>query len=196
MTLITQAQKGCTASFEQLIAPFDKKILSLATSLASSHHDAEDIYQESMLMAFKSIKSFQSKSQLSTWLYRIVLNTAFSIRRKLRSKINQLIYYSLEDKEDKEDKQDEQENQILYEIAQDSPSNEPDTIMNNFQLSQAIVKSIQLLSPKERIAFILCHQHEIKIIEAAAIMQCSDGTVKNYLFRARKKMQITLQEYL
>jgi len=191
--LIIKAQNGCISSFETLIKQIDKKMLSLAAGLASSHDEAEDIYQEAMLTAYKALPKFRMQSQFSTWLYRIVVNTAISSRRKLRNKINSLIYGHSQDKTS--DKQGETwESYESYTAGE--KIEEPDSAMVNEQLSKAIAKALSDLSERERVAFVLCHQQEIKMIDAAQIMQCSDGAIKNYLFRARQKMQVALQEYI
>jgi len=191
--LIIKAQNGCISSFETLIKKIDKKMLSLAAGLASSHDEAEDIYQEAMLTAYKALPKFRMQSQFSTWLYRIVVNTAISSRRKLRNKINSLIYGHSQGK--KIDVHGE--NWESYEsYSTGDEIDEPDSAMINEQLSKAIAKALSNLSERERIAFVLCHQQEIKMIDAAQIMQCSDGAIKNYLFRARQKMQVALQDYI
>ena len=187
--LISNAQNGCINSFEQLIKQIDKKMLSLAAGLASSHDEAEDIYQEAMLTAYKSLSKFKVQSQFSTWLYRIVVNTAISSRRKLRNKINSLIYGHSQGK-------GEQLSESYETYAAGTENDEPESIMMNKQLSEAINNALSDLSEKEKIAFVLCHQQEIKIVDAAQIMQCSDGAIKNYLFRARQKMQKTLRGYI
>jgi RNA polymerase sigma-70 factor (ECF subfamily) len=187
--LIINAQNGCINSFEQLIKQIDKKMLSLAGGLASSHDEAEDIYQEAMLTAYKSLSKFKMQSQFSTWLYRIVVNTAISSRRKLRNKINSLIYGHSQGK-------GEQLTESYETYVAATENNEPESIMMNKQLSEAISNALLVLSEKERIAFVLCHQQEIKIVGAAQIMQCSDGAIKNYLFRARQKMQKALRDYV
>ncbi len=191
--LIIKAKEGCIRSFEQLIQKTDRKMLSLAAGLSSTHDEAEDIYQEAMLTAYKALPNFRMQSRFSTWLYRIVVNTAISSRRKLRNKINSLIYgHSTEGKFEENDSKI----QGYENYAPARGIEEPDSIMINQQLGQAISNALSSLSEKERIAFVLAHQQELRIIDTAKIMQCSDGAVKNYLFRARRKMQVALQEYI
>ena len=52
------------------------------------------------------------------------------------------------------------------------------------------------LSPKERMAFVLCHHEGHTIRETSGLMSCSGGAVKSYLFRAREKMKASLHTYL
>lgn len=187
--LIINAQNGCISSFEQLIRQIDKKMLSLAAGLASSHDEAEDIYQEAMLTAYKALPKFKMQSQFSTWVYRIVVNTAISSRRKLKNKINSLIYGQSQNK-----RTESTENYETYCAGKEI--DEPEAHCLNAQLSHAITGALLNLSEKERVAFVLCHQQELKMVEASNIMLCSEGAIKNYLFRARNKMQQALQDYL
>ena len=182
--LIAAAQKGSVGAFEQLINQLEHKMLSLAAGLASTPDEAEDIYQEAMLSAFKAIPKFRLESQFSTWLYRILVNTAISSRRKLKNKLSRLI---VSDRSSYDDNLAE-ENFEHYGV-----SGNPEAELINEQLNLAINNALASLSEKERIAFVLCHQQEIKIFEAAQVMDCQEGSVKSYLFRAREKMREQLQ---
>ncbi len=190
--LVVKAQDGCIQSFEALIRPLDRQMLSLAASLSNNSYDAEDVYQEAMLTAFRNIGSFKMQSQFSTWLYRILVNTAISLRRKLKSKINSLIFNQASLSSD--DDQDSTAFGFEAFISGDSRQ-EPEVMLLNDELSRAIAIGLSQLSEKERLAFSLCHQQEIKISDASWIMACTEGAVKNYLFRGRQKMQIHLQEF-
>jgi len=195
--LVSRAQNGCIQSFEALIRPLDRKMLSLAASLANNPDDAEEVYQEAMLTAFKKLGSFKMQSQFSTWLYRVVVNTAISLRRKLKSKINSIIFNQSSFSQSSLSSADsEGMTESHYEQFTSGDSRlEPESRLINAQLSQAISDGLVQLSERERLAFSLCHQQELKISEASWIMQCSEGAIKNFLFRARQKMQCYLQDY-
>jgi len=185
--LIIAAQQGSVGAFEQLIGLVEKKMLSLAAGLASSPDEADDIYQDAMVSAFKALPKFRLESQFSTWIYRIVVNTAISSKRKLKSKINR---YMTPNRHDGGDYLE----QASYE--QYGHLDNPEAELVNEQLNQAINRALACLSDKERVAFVLCHQQEFKIVDAAQVMNCSDGTVKSYLFRAREKMRAELTPYV
>jgi len=189
--LVIKAQNGCIQSFEALIRPLDRKMLSLAASLSNNPYDAEEVYQEAMLTAFKNIGSFKMQSQFSTWLYRIVVNTAMSLGRKLKNKINSLIFNQSALAKDTEYAN---EASIEHYIPGDSRI-EPESVLLNAELSAAISYGTSQLSDKEKLAFTLCHQQQIKILDASWVMGCTEGAVKNYLFRGRQKMQVHLQEF-
>jgi RNA polymerase sigma-70 factor (ECF subfamily) len=184
--LIEAAKRGSVEAFEQLIRPNQKKMLSLSQSLAYSFEDAEDIYQEAMLSAFKAIPNFRLESQFVTWLYRIVVNTACNSRRKLKSKLNQLFVRGEHDF-------DNSVNQL--QSVEISTSSNPEQSLVNQQLSDAINQALESLSKQEKIAFVICHQQGFKMKDAAEIMGCGEGSVKRTLFRAREKMRIQLKDF-
>ena len=185
--LIEAAQQGSVGAFEQLISQVEKNMLSLAAGLVSCPFEAEDIYQDTMLKVFKALPRFRMESQFSTWLYRILVNTAISNRRKLKNKLVHLI---------SRDQPDFKQNNNSTTYLQNACEENPERELLNQQLSKAIDKAIERLSDKERIAFVLCHQQEFKIGDAAQVMAVSQGAVKSYLFRAREKMRLQLQDFI
>ena len=194
--LIAAAQQGSVGAFEQLINQMERKMLSLAAGLATTPDEAEDIYQEAMLSAFKAMPKFRLESQFSTWLYRIVVNTAISSRRKLKNKLSRLIVTDRSSYDDNIDHKDMEHYGLPGSgLAANGLPNNPEAELMNEQLNRAIAQAVASLSDKERIAFVLCHQQDVKIFEAAQVMDCQEGTVKSYLFRAREKMREQLQAY-
>lgn len=184
--LILSSKQGSVSAFEQLIIKVDKKMLSVAAGLTSSPEEAEDVYQEAMINAFNGLAKFRFDSQFNTWLYRIVVNTAFSYRRKLKSKLWRLF----SDESSVDENSPESMISEQHDIQQD-----PERQMVNQQLSQAIHQAMKKLSDKERTALVLCHQQELTISDAAQIMSTSQGAVKSYLFRARNKMRHQLSAF-
>src|SRR5467141_5443379 len=81
--LIREAQRGNRAAFEELVRHYDQAVLRLALHLTGSEHDAQDIFQEAFLKAFKSIGNFRFECSFYTWIYRIVTNLCLDhLRRK------------------------------------------------------------------------------------------------------------------
>src|SRR5215471_840149 len=81
--LVRRAQQGDTAAFEELIRNYDRTVLRLATHLTDSTEDAQDIYQEAFLRAYRNIGRFRFECSFYTWIYRIVTNLCCDhLRRK------------------------------------------------------------------------------------------------------------------
>src|SRR2546428_10581456 len=80
--LVREAQRGSRAAFEELVRHYDQAVLRLALHLTGSEHEAQDIYQEAFLKAYKSIGRFRFECSFYTWIYRIVTNLCLDQIRK------------------------------------------------------------------------------------------------------------------
>ena len=81
-TLIREAQQGNRAAFEVLVRHYDQSVLRLALHLTGSESDAQDVYQEAFLKAYKNLGSFRFECSFYTWIYRIVTNLCLDHLRK------------------------------------------------------------------------------------------------------------------
>ena len=80
--LIREAQRGNRAAFEELVRHYDQAVLRLALHLTGTEHDAQDVYQDAFLKAYKNIGSFRFECSFYTWIYRIVTNLCLDHLRK------------------------------------------------------------------------------------------------------------------
>ncbi len=177
--LVKSAQAGNIAAFERLLRLLEGQMLSLAAGFAHTPDDANDIYQDAMLAAYRALPKFKLESKFSTWLHKIVVNTALSNRRKLKRTWQKMAMI-----------QSEYQQEEKY-----VDSRSPESRMLDSELNTQLNKAMEKLSDNERIAFVLCHQQGFKIREAAEVMGCTDSSVKVVLFRARNKLKQLLQEY-
>lgn len=172
--LIRRAQQGDTWAFEQLVAPHHSGLLALACDVLGDASEAQDACQEALIAAYRSLPRFRLQSDFFTWLYRIGVNQALKFRR---SRGRRLVR--------------EGESEVTNKAEP-----RPDKAVLDAELAAHIDRAEQALSPQEHMAFALCHKRGYKLVEAALLMQCSEGSLKSYLFRARRKMQAALQPYL
>ncbi len=149
----------------------------LAYQLTKNERDAEDLYQDVFLKAFKHIKQFEFRSEFYTWLYRITVNTAYNYHRKL-SRMHIV-----------EAPGDSDYDPINWVTSDSEADNE------EHELRQAIKDSLNILPQQQRTVFILKHLQKLKIKDIALIMDVTEGTVKKYLFRAMEKLRIALKDY-
>ena len=80
--LIREAQRGNRAAFEELVRHYDQPVLRLALHLTGTEQDAQDVYQDAFLKAYKNIGSFRFECFFYTWIYRIVTNLCLDHLRK------------------------------------------------------------------------------------------------------------------
>src|SRR5277367_3741043 len=80
--LIRAAQGGNRGAFEELVRHYDQAVLRLALHRTGTEHDAQDVYQDAFLKAYKNIGSFRFECSFYTWIYRIVTNLCLDHLRK------------------------------------------------------------------------------------------------------------------
>jgi len=83
--LLQEARRGRADAFEALCATLTPRLFKIAVRITQNREDAEDAVQDSLMRAFMHIKTFHGNSTFSTWLTRIVMNSALMIRRKNRN---------------------------------------------------------------------------------------------------------------
>jgi len=181
--LIRGAQLGDAAAFEELVRQYDRAVLRLAVHLTGSQEDGQDIYQEAFLRAYINIGSFRFECSFYTWIYRIVTNLCLDHLRKRSSRYRDLTTTISSDGE---------EEQILDRIPDQRAGASPERNMASRELRGCIVRAMQRLSPRERVVFELKHYHGLRLRTVAGILNTSEGTIKNTLFRATHKLRAQL----
>ena len=86
MELIREAQAGSRAAFDALVRQYEHQVLRLALHLTGSEHDAEDIYQDAFLKAYRYIGNFRFECSFYTWIYRIVTNLCLDQLRRRKTR--------------------------------------------------------------------------------------------------------------
>ncbi len=181
--LIRGAQLGDTAAFEELVRQYDRPVLRLAIHLTGSQEDGQDIYQEAFLRAYINIGSFRFECSFYTWIYRIVTNLCLDHLRKRSSRYRDLTTTISSEGE---------EEPILDRIADQRAGASPERNMASRELRGCILRAMARLSPRERVVFELKHYHGLRLRTVAGILNTSEGTIKNTLFRATHKLRTQL----
>jgi len=86
--LIAECLQGDTAAFGVLVRRYQERLYNTAYRLVGNAEDAYDVVQEAFLSAYQSLDSFKGDSLFFTWLYRIAVNTAISLKRKRRAVVS------------------------------------------------------------------------------------------------------------
>ena len=183
--LIRQAQMGDAAAFEGLVRQYDRAVLRLAVHLTGSQEDGQDIYQEAFLRAYINLNSFRFECSFYTWIYRIVTNLCLDHLRKRSSRARDLTTTVSADGE---------EEQVLDRLPDQRAGTSPERSMMSRELRAFIRRAMERLSPRERVVFELKHYHGLRLRTVAGILNTSEGTIKNTLFRATHKLRTQLAE--
>lgn len=167
--LIEQVLEGKTDAFSLIIDHHKNRVFNLAMRICGNREDAEEIAQDSFLKAYNGLGSFRMKSSFSTWLYRIVYNTAVSFLRTRKKGI-----LSLEE--------------FPAEMKDFAGSSSGDDEAEKDYRSSLVNFALQKISEDERVLISLYYYEELETDEIASITGISRSNVKVKLFRARQKM--------
>ena len=178
--LIREAQRGNRAAFEELVRHYDQAVLRLALHLTGTEHDAQDVYQDAFLKAYKNIGSFRFECSFYTWIYRIVTNLCLDHLRKKSVR-----------KEDAPVAKDSDggEYDLLDQVADVRAGANPERDLMRRQLGARIAGALERLTPRERMVFELKHYHGLKLRTVGEILHTTEETAKNTLFRATQKLR-------
>jgi len=177
---IEMAKYGDVDSFEKLIQSTQSKAYTIALRYLKNEEDAMDALQESFIKVFRSLKGFKEESSFDTWVYRIVVNTCNdALRKSSKHKADISLY-----------RKDENLNESIMEIPDLSYS--PEILLEKKEKLALILSCLSKLSPDQREAITLRDMENFSYEEISEILNCSLGTVKSRISRAR----IALRQYL
>jgi RNA polymerase sigma-70 factor (ECF subfamily) len=184
-SLIREAQQGNRAAFEVLVRHYDQSVLRLALHLTGSESDAQDVYQEAFLKAYKNLGSFRFECSFYTWIYRIVTNLCLDHLRKRNVR--------KEDAPVAVDASGEEFNR-LEQFADARSGANPERDLMRRELGRKIGAALTGLTPRERMVFELKHYHGLKLRTVGEMLNTTEETAKNTLFRATQKLRAALSE--
>ncbi len=181
--LIREAQAGSRAAFDALVKQYEQQVLRLALHLTGSEHDAEDIYQEAFLKAFRYIGNFRFECSFYTWIYRIVTNLCLDqLRRRKTRKEDQAVIVD----------QSGDEIDVLSSVSDERSFSNPAKELDRKLLGARIQAALDKLTPRERMVFELKHYQGLRLRTIGEMLNTTEETAKNTLFRATKKLRSQL----
>jgi RNA polymerase sigma-70 factor (ECF subfamily) len=173
--LVKKSQLGEKAAFEQLVIRHQELVFSLAYKLTGNREMANDVAQESFIRAWKAIEKFRGDSTFSTWIYRITVNTAWTLRKKAK-KHNTL---NIDD---------------TYEPIVIDEKKDPELVAINSDLSSVLVNALDKLPLEQRIIVELKNIEGRSHKEIADYLDISVTAAKVRLHRAHQKLRLILEE--
>lgn len=180
--LILKCKNGNIEAFEQLVLKYQRQIYTVAYRFMGNHEDASDLAQEAFIKAYKSIDRFRGDSSLKTWLYHIVSNVCRDeLRKRKKAQILSL---------DAPITTDEGE----FSRQTEDWTYSPDLIYESKETQYFIQKALDQLSPDYKAVIILREIQGFSYEEIAQHLDCSLGTIKSRLNRARKAMRNIIME--
>lgn len=172
---IEQILAGNSNAFRYIVDRHKTNAFNLAFRICGNHEEAEELVQDSFLKAYRSLAGFKMKSSFATWLYRIVYNTTISHLRIKKKGVLSL-----------EDFQADATDFIGGNSSEEEAEKEYRNSLVNFAL--------QKINEDERGLISLFYYEELNTEEISEITGISKSNIKVKLFRARQKMQETIEK--
>jgi len=185
-SLIREAQGGSHAAFTQLVRAHDDGVLKLALRITGSLSDAQDIYQEVFLKAFKKLDRFRFECSFSTGIFCIGTNTSLDHLRKHRKR---------KEKDATKVNFEGEEFDLLNQVPDERPACNPENELLRRELDARILCALRRLTPHEQRVIDLKHVQGMKMRAISEMLNTSEGSVKNCLIRATHKLRLQLAQY-
>jgi RNA polymerase sigma-70 factor (ECF subfamily) len=182
--LVKTCLQGDSQAFEELAVKYQNKIYALAYRYMGNEEDAYDMAQEAFIKAYRSLRSFKGDSSFGTWMYRIATNVCLD---ELRKRKRRIVTLSLDEPLATRDG-----DEVEKEIADTAPT--ADIIYEQKELSQYIQQVLSEMKPDHKITIVLRDIMDLTYEEIAQVLDCSIGTVKSRLSRARDSLRKKLGE--
>ena len=177
--LLASARAGDTRCFCLLIEALQARLLRQAAALTGDLSSAEDIVSETLIEAWKSFPRYNGSCQLSTWLYAILLHRYQKSVRRARSRPIALALLSLFEAQESREKQEN--------IA--APELSPAEVVAENETYAQLRQYIELLPQKHAQVVLLRFFEDASLLDMAAVLGCSVGTVKSRLHHALEKLR-------
>lgn len=176
-------QDGDRAEFARLVDAYSTQIYRLALKMLGNEQDAEDVLQNTFMKALLSIKKFEGRSSLSTWLYRIAVNESLMILRRQKPTISVAMDYESDD--------DEIQHPTQFTDWCCLPEDELLSVESKGYLDEAIRR----LPEKLQVVFLLRDIEGLSIRETSETLDLTETAVKTRLLRARLNLREQLSMY-
>lgn len=156
-------------AFGELVRRHQSAVRACLRKLTSGNHAlADDLAQETFLLAYRNLKSFRQEAKFSTWLYRIAYNAFLAEARKRKE----------------------------VQLPEDEDADDTATpVARTAALSVDLERAMAKLSDAERAAIVQCYHNDLSHEEAAFVLGCPVGTVKTHILRAKQKLKAHLSAW-
>lgn len=178
--LVKLVLKGDNNAFKQIIVNTQGLVIQIVYKMIENSLDREDLIQEIYLKVYHKLSGFKFNSKLSTWIGRIAYNTCLNFLEK--KKIPTIKVF---DKEGNE-------SWNIVDSLTDTSQNQTDHYIFKKEREKVLQIEIEKLPPVYKTLITLFHKEELSYEEISKITSLPRGTLKSYLFRARKMLRTNL----
>lgn len=171
--LLQAACGGEDGAFHELVDRHGERLFHLACSLVGAPADAEDVVQETLMGAYRGMRSFEGRSTVKTWLTRILMRQAARWHRRRGRRRDE---GRLSDS--------------------GPPVGAADSVAEDSNRRRDVRRALDRLSAKHRRIVVLREFEGMSYAEIAEVLDVPKGTVESRLYRARRRLQAMLRDYL
>ena len=173
--LVQRAQAGDESAFREIVERYQSKVFSIIHGIVRQRNDVEDIAQQVFAKVYSSLKSFDFRSSLITWIYKITVNECFDYLRN--RKVRRLVYES-----------DLSEDEVRRVENTEPATDRQAPVDSSLAQRDYVLKLLTRVSEEERTLLILKEVEGLSVEELAEKTGMNENTVKVKLFRARQKL--------
>jgi len=177
--LIADCLRGETAAFGALVRRYQDRLYNTVYRLVDNAEDAHDVVQEAFLSAYQSLDGFKGDAQFFTWLYRIAVNTAISLKRKQRAVVSIDAGRNGESAIDPIDQSD---------------LSRPGHALEQAEQERRVSQALSRLSPEHRAVLVMKDMEGQKYEMMAEVLRVPIGTIRSRLHRARLELRELLEK--
>lgn len=179
--LVKKVLEGNSNAFEAIVVNTKGLVVQIIYKMIKNQEDREDLAQEVYLKVYDKIESFKFNSKLSTWIGTITYNTCLNFLEKKKISILNIV------DEDGSESWDLIDKKVL-----DNSNSQVESYLFRKEKNQIITSEIENLPPLYKTLITLYHNQELSYKEIGEITNLPEGTLKNYLYRARKQLKNNL----
>ena len=184
--LLSRLRAGDNAAYEELVRTYSPRLLAVARRIVGSDEEARDVTQDAFLNAFRNLSTFHGEARLSTWLHRIVVNTALmklrTRKRKPEESIEPLLPAFLADGH--------------YAEKFSSWGEQADAALARAETQELVRRHIDELPESFRTVLVLRDIEGLDTEETARVLETTPNAVKIRLHRARAALRTKLAPHL
>lgn len=185
--LMLEVRDDKAAAFEELVARYQGRLLTVLKHLVGSREQAEDLTQEVFLRVYRARKSYEPGAKLSTWLYTIANNVAANALRT-RSRHPETTLQTRDS--------GPMGARPLDNMLQASSGQMPARQLDKAEMREIVRMAIESLGERQRMAVLLSKFEGMGYGEIAQVMEMSPQAIKSLLSRARENLREVLQPYV
>lgn len=180
--IVPKAQAGDLEALQELYSQYAQKILNYLYRMTGSREEAEDLAQDTFILAFKNIAALKDPEKFQSWLFRIAQNNVYQRFRGYQPRLESI------------DQDDAMELSELQKRA--APERDPEQSVLSSELESHIEKVISELPEKYRTVFVLSAVQKLSYQEISEIVDRSLASVKSDIHRARVEVRNKIKLYL